>query len=330
MDDLFFSADTWVPSTQCPSTQCPYSRFQAEKSSTFKSTNVSFAVSYGAGSIHGVYAKEKINLSGPSSKLTIPYQTFGLTHSARDIISSDLEMTSNGILGLGFPALTASSDTIERYDPFVFNLAAKKMITNPIFSIALNNAEGWKSELTIGGINHSRYSGQLKYVPVVKNMNSKTNELDYTFWSVQLQAIEIKEHKYKVNASVILDTGTTLSYLTKDLVDHIVQDVTQEKKLTFDIESELYLVHCNLKNSNKKVNFNFDGITISIDIQDLILPFNENQCAFGITYNFDENDRLVLGDTILRSAFFVFDMDKKQVGIATAVNSKSTVSLADL
>lgn len=233
-------------------------------------------------------------------------------------------MTSNGILGLGFPALAANSDTVEAYNPFVFNLAAKKMISKPIFSISLNDDDGWNSELTIGGINHQRYLGELNYLPVVKNINPKTSELDYTFWSIELQDIEINDTRYDIKSSVILDTGTTLSYLTKELVDHIVQDVTQEK-LSFDIESELYIINCNLRTSNKKVKFNFNSVELSIDVQDLVLPFNDDQCAFGITYNFDKKDSLVLGDTILRSAFFVFDMEQKQVGIATAVNSKSKV-----
>lgn len=281
-------------------------------------------MTYGQGSIHGEYGKDIINLSGPTSKLTVP-QTFGLAKSAQDIITNNVKMTSNGILGLGFPALAANSDTVEAYNPFVFNLAQKNMISKPVFSISLNDQDGWTSELTIGGINHDRYSGQLTYLPVVKNMNVKKQELDYTFWSVELQTIRVdNETTHQVKASVILDTGTTLSYLTKELVEYIVQDVTQEKP-AFDMQNEIYLVNCDLKNTSKQVKLDFKNLQLSIDVQDLVLPYNGDQCAFGITYNFDKKNSLVLGDTILRSAFFVFDMDQKQVGIATAVNSKSKV-----
>lgn len=283
--------------------------------------NLSFALTYGQGSIHGEYAKEKISLS-PTSDLSIS-QTFGLTKSAQDIITHDVKMTSNGILGLGFPALTANSDTLEAYNPFVFELVQQKKITNPVFCISLNNEDGWQSELTVGGIDKTRYTGEIHYVDVEKNTNPKTQEKDYTFWSVWLESVGV-DNKEEVKSNVILDTGTTLSYLTKGLADRIVTDVTQEK-LTFDLQNELYLVKCELKNSNKKVVMDFKGVQISIDVADLILPFNEDHCSFGITYNFDKKNSLVLGDSILRSAFFVFDLGQNKVGMATAVNSKSKV-----
>ncbi|KAI7897321.1 aspartic peptidase domain-containing protein [Mucor mucedo] len=317
------SADTWVPWSSCASNECPYARFDSSKSSTFQSMNLSFALTYGQGSIHGEYAKDKISLS-PTSKLSIS-QTFGLTKSAKDIITQGVKMTSNGILGLGFPALTANSDTVEAYNPFVFQLAQENMISNPVFCISLNIGDGWSSELTIGGVDETRYKGEISYVPVEKNTNPKTQELDYTFWSVQLESIGVENGtKEQVKSNVILDTGTTLSYLTKTLVDRIVSDVTQEK-LTFDLQNELYLVKCELKTSHKKILLDFKGAQLSIDLADLILPFDDQHCAFGITYNFDKKNSLVLGDSLLRSAFFVFDLGQKRVGMATAVNSESKV-----
>ncbi|KAI9360124.1 aspartic peptidase domain-containing protein, partial [Pilaira anomala] len=226
------SADTWVPSSECPSSQCPYKRFDQEKSSTYQPLNISFAINYAQGSVHGSYAKEKMNLLGPEStnNITSPEQTIGLSHSAKEIISGGMEMTSNGILGLAFPALAANSDTLEAYKPFLFELAAKKIISQPVFSISLNEKEGWQSELTIGGINRDKFTGEIRYLPVVKNVNPKTAELDYTFWSVELKGIQIdQKNNLKVNQKVTLDTGTTYSYLSKELVDQIVQDVTQQK-----------------------------------------------------------------------------------------------------
>ncbi|GAA5805417.1 hypothetical protein HPULCUR_010933 [Helicostylum pulchrum] len=324
-----YSADTWVPSSKCPTSECPYEKFQQDKSSTFKSLNLSFSVTYGQGSIHGKYAKDTINLLGPGSGLTSNEQTFGLAESAIDIISGDMEMTSNGILGLAFPALAANSDTAEAYNPFIFELAAKKIISQAIFSVSLNDAEGWKSELTIGGVNRDKYTGEIHYVPVEKNINPKTSKLDYTFWSVKLKGIQAnKNNTISVNKNVILDTGTTYSYLSKELADQIVQDVTQQK-VSVDLQSQLYIVDCKLRSSNQTIELEFDQNTrLSIAIEDLILPPQDedsNKCAFSITYNFDQEETLVLGDNILGSALFVFDIESKRVGMATAVNSRSKI-----
>ncbi|KAI8085299.1 aspartic peptidase domain-containing protein [Thamnidium elegans] len=323
------SADTWVPSTKCPKSECPYEKFEQDKSSTFKALNLSFSVTYGQGSIHGKYAKDTINLLGPGSGLTSNEQTFGLTESARDIISEDMEMTSNGILGLAFPALTANSDTMEAYNPFIFELAVKKIISQAIFSVSLNDANGWQSELTIGGVNRDKYIGEIHYVPVEKNINPKTSKLDYTFWSVKLKGIQAnKNNTIPVNKNVILDTGTTYSYLSKGLADQIVQDVTQQK-VSVDLQSQLYIVDCKLKSSNQTIELEFDQNTkLSIAVADLVLPpadQDSNECGFSITYNFNQEQTLVLGDNILRSALFVFDMESKRVGMATAVNSSSKI-----
>lgn len=290
---------------------------------------MTFSVDYAQGSITGEYAKEKINLLGPESKLTIDEQTFGLADSAHDIISQDEEYTSNGILGLAFPALTANSDTIEAYTPFVFNLVEQKLISQPVFSISLNDRDGWNSKLTLGGVDHDDYSGDLHYLPVVKNVNKKTTELDYTYWSVQLESIQLNDtDKIEVNQSVMLDTGTTLSYLTKDMVDHIISSVTQQgDQVEFDRQSELYMVDCALKSSKKSVDLVFKGARLSLAIKELIIPADDDKCSFSITYNFDKENSLVFGDSILRSAYFVFDMEKKQVGIATGKQSDSKVSM---
>lgn len=292
--------------------------------------NLSFSVTYGQGSIHGKYAKDTINLLGPGSGLTSNEQTFGLAESATDIISEDMEMTSNGILGLAFPALAANSDTLEAYNPFIFELAAKKVISQAIFSVSLSDANGWQSELTIGGVNRDKYVGDIHYVPVEKNINPKTGKLDYTFWSVKLKGIQANKNNntIAVNKNVILDTGTTYSYLSKELADQIVQDVTQQK-VSVDLQSQLYIVDCKLRSSNQTIDLEFDLSTrLSIPVADLILPpadKDSNQCGFSITYNFDKEETLVLGDNILRSTLFVFDIESKRVGMATAVNSRSKI-----
>lgn len=328
---FYFSADTWVPSGECPSSECPYKRFDEEKSSTYQPLNISFAINYAQGSVHGSYVKERMSLLGPDA-ITSPEQTIGLSRSANDIISGGMKMTSNGILGLAFPALAANSDTLEAYKPFLFELAAKKIISQPIFSISLNEKEGWQSELTIGGMNRDKFTGEIHYLPVVKNVNPKTAELDYTFWSVELKGIEIdqqnnKTSSLKVNQKVTLDTGTTYSYLSKALVDQIVQDVTQQKP-SVDLSTQLYTVDCKLRSSNHTIQFEFDHLKISILLRDFILkPSNEEstQCALSLSYNYDENETFVLGDNFLRSAFFLFDMEAKKVGVATAINSSSKV-----
>ncbi|KAI8639020.1 aspartic peptidase domain-containing protein [Parasitella parasitica] len=327
------SADLWVPSNLCPHDECPYVNFQKNKSSTYESMDLSFSIQYGAGSIEGSYAKETVNLVGGDNH-EIKGQPIGLVDSAKDDIIS-LSTKANGILGLAFPALTANSDTDQAYEPFMFKLARERLIPEPVFAISLD-----QEQMMIGGIDNEQYTGDIQYVPVVKNINPKTNQLDYTFWSVDLENVAVNNRNSGIvtkakKKPVILDTGTTLSYVNKQLADEIVKAVTNKTPVSVDLSSNLYKVDCSLKDSAVKVELAFSAasdrtVRLELDLQELVLPLigtDDSECAFGITYHFDEADTFVFGGSILRSAYFVYDMGQKRVGLATAINSKSQIKI---
>lgn len=317
-----------MPSTSCPDNECPYSKFNSEASTTFHNPDKEFAIQYGAGSINGDFAQDTIYLEN-NTHLAIKEQMFGLARSAKDEIIS-LATQSNGILGLAFSALTSSSET---YQPFVSALVEQHLISQPVFSIALQ-----QESMIIGGVDKDLYKDDIHYVPVVKNINTKTQQPDYTFWSVGLQSMTINNTNVianQDNRNVILDTGTTLSYLDQETAEHIVKLVTQKDHVSYDLESEMYTVDCSLKKSGIILDIAFtaenqQAVHLMVDAQDLIFPLYEddssNECGFGITYNFDKENTFVFGGTILRSAYFVFDMDQKRVGFATAIQSQSKVN----
>lgn len=314
-----------MPSASCPDDECPYTKFNSDASSTFQNPNEKFAIQYGAGSISGDYAQDTVYLEN-NTDLVIKKQTFGLARTARDRILS-LATQSNGILGLAFPALTSSD---KPYQPFVSALAEQKLISQSVFSVALR-----QESMMIGGIDKDLYQGDIRYIPVLKNNNSKNQQPDYTFWSVGLQSMTVNNTDVIVNQdrSVILDTGTTLSYVDQTTANSIVKLITQKDHVSYDLESEVYVVDCSLKNSNITLDIAFSAqdqpVHLMVNVQDLIFPLYEDdsnsECGFGITYNFDNENTYVFGDTILRSAYFVFDMGQKRVGLATAINSQSKV-----
>ncbi|CAO3607931.1 unnamed protein product [Cunninghamella echinulata] len=91
-------------------------------------------------------------------------------------------MNANGILGLGYPLLTAGANNNDNiYTPFVFNLIQQNIIQEPLFSVYLNQASknGWVGEVIFGGIDTTKFTGDLIYVPVAKlEAPSSTKEED--------------------------------------------------------------------------------------------------------------------------------------------------------
>ncbi|CAO3587891.1 unnamed protein product [Absidia cylindrospora] len=168
------SADLWVPSSNCKKQSCPFGGFNTAKSTTFKQTPEKFSIQYGIGSVNGSYVQDTVTVSG----VKISQQQFGLATHTKDILiaqeSGDAAVNANGILGLGYPQLTAATtQNNPAYTPFVFNLVKEGLIQEPVFSVYMNSAsrKGWSGEIIFGGVDPSKYDGDMFYLPVAKLQN---------------------------------------------------------------------------------------------------------------------------------------------------------------
>lgn len=135
-----------------------------------------FSIQYGIGSVNGTYVQDTVNVAGAK----VSQQQFGLAEHTKDILipqensggsSSSASLDANGILGLGYPQLTAATtQNNPAYTPFVFNLVQQGLIQEPIFSVYMNSASqlGWSGEIIFGGVDKSKYEGDLIYLPVAK------------------------------------------------------------------------------------------------------------------------------------------------------------------
>ncbi|KAH8555542.1 aspartic peptidase domain-containing protein [Umbelopsis sp. PMI_123] len=363
------SADLWVPSSSCPTSVCPYAKFDSSKSSTFNATNEVFGIVYGSGSANGTYVKDTVTIAGA----TVANQQFGLVTQTKDIltnqgslgggvgsspsVSQNSSTVSDGIFGLGYPQLTAAtSDGGSVYNPFVFNLVAQKTISDPVFSIYLNSvsATGNSGEIIFGGVDQSKYTGELAYMPVAPlTSGSSNNPLDnifgtsgntqvFAYWMVYGQGFTVTNGASTPNITmantvpVILDTGTTLTYLPQSVAQQIALSVASTNSIALDSAAGVYVVECSVANTNAQVQVQFSTsdkvtttpVTFSVPVSQLVIPLDTNsastasQCIFGIapssTGGSTSSDLYLIGDSMLRSAYMVFDMGQNRVGLAAA------------
>lgn len=340
---LLFSSDLWVPGISCSEKECPYNRFDPSQSSTFSMVNdtpPSFYIAYGIGSVNGTFAKDDVHLGDAF----ISQQMFGIASSTKDLILM-FSSPSNGILGLGYPALTASN---VEYDPFLFRLQKEGLIERPVFSISMGSVHdhGWVGEILLGGTNPEKYIGEINYEPVWGN---------HTYWMVGGRSVQIikkstvpNEDQLLMNSTfistrgLIIDTGTTLTYMDRTLTDEIVHMVTDN--VIFDHMSGTYMIDCALKQETATdylLKFTMERTTLAIPIKDLILPLmregkqqqdSSSICMFGIapwmttgtSKKMNENGWILIGDSVLRSTYLVFDMKDHQIGFAE-VRKKSSL-----
>ncbi|KAI9028887.1 aspartic peptidase domain-containing protein [Phycomyces nitens] len=354
------SADLWIPSSKCPSQSCPFSRFNESKSSTFRSLDERFGIQYGIGSVNGTYATDTVTVAGVSIK----NQQFGLAKTTEEILALPADgntssVYGNGILGMGYPALTAATTENETpYNPFVFNLVQQKLIEKPIFSVYLNSAtkEGWAGEVMFGGVDQSKYQGEIQYLPVAgltsKNGNGSPGaDSTYYYWMVYGQGITVhsglKDHDWKLKSAggFILDTGTTLTYLPLNIATDIASSLAGEDGYKVDRQSGVILIECSAANSNGTVELLMsqssqntqNPVILSVPASELVIPIDgdtvetSQTCLFGIAPTMTTNtgigsNMFLIGDSFLRSAYLVFDLGQNQIGLATSVGVGGGVS----
>jgi len=139
---------------------------------------------------------------------------------------------------------------------------------------------------------------------------------------------------------VVLDSGTTLSYLPTDLAVQVWNEVGA----VYSPEIDMAVLPCKMKTSKGFFSFGFAGPSgpkINVTMDELVLDlttgpaptFTSGQyrgqevCEFGIQ-NFSSSPFL-LGDTFLRSAYAVYDLVNNEIAIApTDFNSSATKIIA--
>ncbi|KAI7854968.1 aspartic peptidase domain-containing protein [Circinella umbellata] len=338
------SAEFWVPSISCPTSSCPYERFDGKKSSTFESNTEVFSIEYGIGSATGNYGIDTVSVGTAK----VDKQKIGLASGTKNILGvvSSGEQC-NGILGLGFPGLNSARGA-SNVEPFPFNLG--KTLDDQVFSIFLNShySYGMSGEIVFGGIDTSKFTGELQYVPVVTydtanylvspnvGADSKKTGGIYLYWSVAGQGVKVNNYQKSFTPQAfILDTGTTLTMVPKTYAEGILEAATGSKsKYSWDELNGVYRVDCGLKTSTVNIEFQIststgsasqNAVTISTPVKEMIIPLDTDYldtataCMFGITASssgLTAGESWIIGEASLRSMYLVHDMKNNQVGLA--------------
>ncbi len=135
----------------------------------------------------------------------------------------------------------------------------------------------------------------------------------------------------------MLDSGTTLTYLPDALANAIFNEVGA----TYDSQAGVTLCSCAISTVQGTLSFGFagaNGPVIKVPIGEMVYPLTDATgtqltyqsgqpaCLFGIVPASSNGDApLLFGDTLLRSAYVVYDLVNNRVGLAQT-NFNSTGS----
>lgn len=310
------SSDLWVntpSSSLCRSRSQPCAfggTFTANSSSTYSYVGSYFNISYVDGSgADGDYVTDTITVGGA----TLPKLQFGIGYRST---------SSQGILGIGYAIneVQVGRAGMRPYDNLPLALVKAGFVRSNAYSLWLNDLDASKGSILFGGVDTEQFEGTLATLPVQPE-GGVFAEFLITLTSLRLGTKAIATNQA---LAVLLDSGSSLTYLPGQMVQTIYEQV----QASFDPDEGAAYVPCALADNTTvgPLVFEFSGVPISVRTSELVLDlvtssgrrptFSDGTpaCLFGIAPAGSGTN--VLGDTFLRSAYVVYDLDNNEISIA--------------
>lgn len=274
-------------------------QYDADVSATSQVTQITSSVLYGKGEVNFQYVADNITL--PESTLQISQQIFGVAYRSSEL--------NEGILGLSWGLTTENTE----YPNFIDSLYLQGHTNTRAFSVALGNKDHDNGgTLIFGGIDTKRFTGDLVKIPI---LGPQMGERMWRYW-INLDNIafttDSNTKTYMSNdLPIVLDSGSSLSYLPNDVVTAMGNDLNGR----YDQASNLWQVPCAAAETANTMDFTFDSVTIRVPMYEFIWEAIGNVCILGAV-GIADDDVAILGDSMMRAGYFVFDQDNQAIHMA--------------
>ncbi|KAK1990724.1 eukaryotic aspartyl protease [Colletotrichum falcatum] len=277
--------------------------YDPSRSSTAVQMQTTKTLRYGIGAANISYVRDSLALAG--SRSTMREVQFGVAISSEDQFA--------GILGIGY-----GEGVNTRYKNLIDELASQGVTRTRAFSLGLGSKDEQEGAIVFGGIDTSKFSGPLARLPIIPAGQAPDGVARY--W-VNMESLSLTPPSRRTRVypnstmPVFLDSGATLTLLPEDLANMIASDFGSS-----GVDANgFYPVSCNLVGLNGTVDFDFNGMKIRVPYSEMIreLRTSPPTCYLGIVPN---SDFTLLGDTFLRSAYAVFDLDSNVAYLAQYTN----------
>ncbi|KAK0345676.1 hypothetical protein LTR91_015972 [Friedmanniomyces endolithicus] len=198
------------------------------------------------------------------------------------------------------------------------------------FSMSLGHREAHSGSLLFGAYDPSKFEGSLAVVPMQKD----TDFDRYMEYQVNVSSVALTNSRGTTkritptafNSIAMLDSGTVMSILTKDLYRALVE-ATGAHYIDSKADGRLW-VDCK-KIPVGSMDFEFGGLgersRIAVKLADFFEPEHgqESEADGSTLCEFSANDEahngtLALNQSFMRSAYIVHHLDEKVIGLAQA------------
>lgn len=292
--DTAFSG-LWVPSIKCHSAACmEHMRYNGNSSKSYVETGDDFQISYGTSVVKGKVARDTVQVGN----LNIVDQEFGEATKVFGAVFRDAPF--DGIFGLAFDNIATADMTSP-----LQNMVSDKTLQKNMFSLWFNGTDtsGKAGELIIGGVDRSRFEGNVMFAPVIRK----------GFWEVTIQKAYIGEEKLAVRRSAVVASGSTLILVPQEDSYRLHRSLKFAKN-----DQGRHTIPCGNVPSLPNIKLNIGSNNFTLTSNDYVIEWDgECMSAFvGQDIQSPTGPLWVLGSVFLRSHYAVFDIDRNRVGFA--------------
>lgn len=341
------STDLWLASPTSPgcAPTCPSGAFNINASSTALGIQIPYNVSFGLtpdNVMLGAYYNDTISIGGA----ILANQSFAVA----EVTASNM-IHWGGIMGLGTifrssayenPKSPVYRDPSRTPLPVWLNLHRQGLIAKKLFSVWMNSQAASTGSLLLGGIDDTKYVGELKSTPVLL----QGPEQEFVEWTVEVASVarvvgdssdgeQISKRENLTapewSLPAIVDTGSPNMYIPSSLFASIAAPLNVIMHPTANTP----YVPCSLRESSAYLEWAFAGR--HEEIGPLIrMPYREAIYRFGMPGSLGEvrnedgeelcylgiipwdGGIVLVGDVLLRNAYVVFDGEVRVLRMAQA------------
>lgn len=297
------SSNLWVPNADCYF--CVWAQkdvYDRTQSMTYVRNDTEIAIQYGSGPVSGRESRDTVTIAG----LELTDYLFAEMDTLTGLGTGYFLGKFDGILGLGWSRLAVNGI------PPVFDaLMASKKVERNLFAFSLGTSTGSDGELTLGGVDSTKFKGSLKYVPLSRKAYWELDATELSIGGVPVVS--------EANTPVIVDSGTSLIAAPVEAVNKIA---AQTGAWSF---KGVTVMNCDTRFT---LTVKVGDVTLTLDEKDLLMPFAYNYCMLmimGIKFPKPMDKLWILGDVLMRKYYTVFDYDQAAVGFAQAVQETEII-----
>lgn len=305
------SSNLWVPSAECSWTNFAcwiHNKYHSSKSTTYVKDGREFALQYGTGSLKGHLSQDTVNVAG----LPVSEAIFGEAIDEPGITFVMAKM--DGILGLAYPTIA-----VDQVKPWFNQAVDQGVVPAAQFAFYLSRNVGESGELTLGGVNTDRFTGDVDWHPVTRK----------AYWQIEMDGISTQGAAVcDGGCQAIVDSGTSLIAGPVDEIKAINTAIG-----ALPMPTGQYIVNCKKLDVMPDVSFNLGSKTYTLKPRQYTLIISQagkTECisAFmGMDIPPPAGPLWILGDAFMGWYYTIFDFENNQVGFADLVSDNPTEKL---